>query len=376
MSKRKNYNFNTPWDSDYWMESNGFFCGFNMPDALKSQQEKDGEVMQDLPPYNWRKNYLVDEYPACPHDWMLSEGRLASYFVPIQNDKGMWLDFNKNQDNKYHVAIVVSIQGVNAITGLPCNDPQLEQYIDCCPKHKKPFGPNRLCEECGFKWPRQNYICTTSTPNGYLWLDGFRAANGAVQQYILTEQTMRGVASHIIGSKRVYAIGISYFLSKNPKPVQEKITEQILNNNHYYSSPCHTPIDWTTPLIKSTGDPMFDYSSTCGINNSTWPIGGGETIGTSICSNNICRSQVKSEATVNGTYADIKTKGVEIAAGASIRQQVYDDMEPLDFWRDKPEALMCINYCLEDEAIKIIKQGKISKQGHPQGFLKEVPVGN
>ena len=399
----KNYNFNTPWDSDYWMESNGFFAGLNMPEALISQKGNEEEVSQGLPPYKRRSSFLVDEYPACPKDWMPSEGRLASYFVPIQNDHGMWLDFNKNADKNHHVAIVVSIQGVNAITGLPCNDAQLEQYIDECPKHKKKFGPNRLCEEkgCGFKWPKQNYICTTTTPLGYLWLDGFRAANGAVQQYILTEKTMRGVASNIIGSKRVYAIGISFFLSKEPKP------PMVYRPDHYLSSlSCNSTsaLNLFRGLIGSNLD--FDDGSedenqnvvdlgdtgnsfrcirnsfgdtensfgNASNSNGTKGSSGGMRVNHSVPRPQV-NTPIKCSSTKN-QFSEIRTKNMEIGAGASIQQQVYDDSEPLDYWRKEPEALLCINYCLEDETIKILKQGKVSKQGHPQGFLQEVPVGN
>jgi len=460
---RKNYKFNTPWDSDYWMESNGFHCGFNMVEALKSKNGEDGEFKHGLPDYNWRRSYLVDEYPASPKDWMTSSGRMTSHFVPIQEGQGMWLDFNKNEDQKYHVAIVVSIQGVNAITGMPCKDAQLEQYLDECPKHKKPFGPNRLCEECGFKWPKQNYICTTSTPKGNLWIDGFRAANGAVQQYILTEKTMRGVASNIIGSDRVYAIGISFFLSKNPKPV---ITQPIATRGGDMS---YQLIGGTSSIYGTSGEGWQNRCSD--VWNETPPSGGwgstGEnrnitSPGISICEVDetwskgyepddsdgndelsSSHSSVDSRGTKSSAQYDcakinvvntsalgnkkgivytdpqffspvsdpaqdidqlvqqgykrdmrskahvitrrgavpdqitqIRTKNMEIGAGASIDQIVYDDTEPLDFWRDKPEALLCINYCLEDEAIKILQQGKVSKLGHPQGFLQGVPVGN
>ena len=433
---KKKYNFNTPWDSDYWMESNGFFCGFNMPDALVSQEGEDGEVLQELPDYNWRSSFLVDEYPASPKDWMLSEGRMASHFVPIQDGKGMWLDFNKNNDKKHHVAIVVSIQGVNAITGLPCNDPQLEQYADECPKHKKAFGPNRLCEECGFKWPKQNYLCTTGTPTGSLWLDGFRAANGAVQQYLLTEKTMKGVASNILGKDRVYAIGISFFLSKNPKPVLEqphRTRGPLIEKYHCVSNtPDLVMGSWDTGKAVDYGyrnicDDSVDISTTCdnlnetkGTTSNEAPKGGGTQSG--LTPNNVYASQARAKKSSAGnvgqskgasgiiyakpqffspvndpsqdidqllvansmvepvrrsqSYTEVRTKNMEIGAGASIRQQVEDDTEPLDYWREKPEALLCINYCLEDEAIKILQQGKVSKQGHPQGFLQEVPVGN
>lgn len=464
--------FNTPWDSEYWMESNGFHCGFNMPEALITKNFNGEEVAHELPPYEWRKSYLVDEYPACPKDWMKSSGRMTSRFVPIQDGKGMWLDFNKNSDQKYHLAIVVSVQGVNAITGLPCKDVQLEQYIDKCPKHDKPFGANRFCKECGYKCPKQNYICTTGTPNGQLWIDGFRAANGAVQQYILTEKTMKGVASNIIGSDRVYAIGVSFFLSKSPKP-EPKVTQYSPLLTTTYGN--HTvkcggigkmlskggggfgkdvskgmTSDWTS-TAQPHASANWDGNTKCGksksSNDSTvvmdWMecgtrglysldtktnVDGSAVFGRiseaaepepepdSITENQInfmnidkkcyitenqlksvrsrpsksskakqavqydCAkinilSEKESRAKRPEMYTKIQTKNMEVGAGAKINQNLYDDPEPLDFWRDEPESILCINYCLEDECVKILKQGKVDVEGHSQGFLKDVPVG-
>ena len=393
----KKHKFNTPWDSDYWMNSNGFFCGFNMPDALKSQTKDGEEILQNLPPFEWRKSFLVDEYPAHPNDWMPSKGRLTSYFVPILEGKGMWLDFRKNADKTHDVAIVVSVQGVNAITGLACKDEKLhlEQYIDNCPKHNKPFGPNRLCEEegCGYKWPKQNYICTTGTPNGLFWLDGFRAANGAVQQYILTEQTMRGVAANVIGSKRVFAIGISFFLSKTPKPQRNFNTPNLMNSGSYiygqpqFFSPVHTPINWVNfdECCATVNENEYEekpddevYGSIADdtiVTHHAFNVSTSEVTKSSTLTKGSAK-RVKSARIHSPSYTPIRTKNIEVGAGASIRQSVYDDPEPLEYWRDKPEALLCINYALEEEVIKIIKQGKVNKQGHPKGFLKDVPVGN
>ena len=387
----KTLNFDTPWDSDYWMESNGFFCGFNMPKALVSSKGANGEEVQHgLPEYNWRKSYLIDEYPACPPTWMKSEGKLTSYFVPIKEGDGMWLDFNKNTNHSHHIAVVISIQGVNALTGLACESPNLEQYIECCPKHNKKFGANRFCEECGFKWPKQNYLCTTATPSGYFWLDGFRAANGTVCQYILTEKTMRGVASNIIGSKRVYAIGISYFLSKDVKPFcnsfrgTQIVSSGVSNwSSNSFNNPCLVMGDWDHDFYNRLG--VIDNNDDLLGENTTATPNLPPSINVNY-SSSLGSSQVKSSTQFNEglvkasslgrSVTSVRTKNIEIGAGASIVQHVYDDPEPLDFWREQPEALLTINYVLEEEAGRIIAKGKISKTGDPKGFLKNVQTGN
>lgn len=398
----------TQWDMEYWMNSNGFFVGFNTPAALESQGKGDNETSHRLPPYEKRKFFLVDEYPACPKDWMISEGKLSSFFVPVKEGQGMWLDFNKNSDHKHHLAIVISVQGINPITGLPCNDPQLEQYAEECPKCKVKFGPNRFCKKCGYKWPKQNYICTTGTPNGCLWLDGFRAANGVVRQYILTQEKMKGVANNIIGKDRVFAIGISFFLSKNPKPIEQ---QRVANRGPMvgFYSPIHAPLDLndnsninilcgTTTGSHSYGpavEPVCHFATTKGhqVANSTGKkrnkgskgSGGGgascsmaeiETANAFLAKKCNDPNMVIECGHSFSFKTPVQVKKLEVGAGAKIDQMVYDDPEPLDFWRDKPEAVICINYADENACEKIIKAGKVSLEGHKEAFLKEIPVGN
>jgi len=386
-------NFSTLWEHDYWMKSNGFYCGFNMPEALK------GDKSFGLPPYARRNFYLADEYPAVPKNWVPSEGRKTSYFVPVQEDKGMWLDFNKNADHNYHVAIVVSVQGINPITGMPCVTPGLEQYIDQCPKHKIAFGPDRYCKECGYKWPKQNYISTTSTPKGALWLDGFRTAEGVVRQYILTMDKIKGVAANIIKEERVFAIGVSFFLSKEPKRNKDlgmyTRSKSLSHNLYSYSGASFTDnnfvnynqyktyniSDSDSLSIDEVGD-VPDSSSNFGIacaaagaaaapapSNDVDKACSNPTKGTFKCGKTLNSSNVLRSRSIN-------VKKIEVGAGANINQTINSDVEPLSFWRDEVESIICINYVLEEDCSKILQAGKISLEGDKEGFLKSVPVGN
>lgn len=407
--------FSTVWDCDYWMKSNGFYAGLNMPDALVSHvdKNKNEEFSHELPPYAKRKHFLVDEFPACPTNWMKSEGKLTSYFVPVKENKGMWLDFNKNFENDYHVAIVVSVQGVNPITGLPCKDSALEQYIETCPKCNEKFGPHRLCTKCGYRWPKQNYICTTGTPLGMLWLDGFRSAEGIIRQYILTQEKMRGVASNLIGESRVFAIGLSFFMSKNPKP-KTKYNQIIQTNNPAKSpffSPCYPPIDLSPRTlydfdrysekmdkylenVNVIDDGLKGYNTcttsnaeiACSTAHSSEQVtqtqledlrtGSKDQITQDQLGYNVPSKKTGQNFKGMSSARHIKTIKLEVGAGANINQLVYDDPEPLDFWRSEPESILCINYLLEEEALKIIKSGQISVEGDKEGYLKNIPVGN
>ena len=381
--------FNTLWDYEYWMKSNGMFVGLNTPDALSSEEFNHG-----LPPYAKRKSYLVDKYPACPKKWMQSEGRKASYFVPVEEGKGMWLDFNKNFDNDYHVAVAISIQGVNPLTGLACEDTYLEQYIDNCPKCDIPFKPDRYCEKCNMKYPKQNYLSTTGTPRGMLWLDGFRSIEGIVCQYILTAEKMRGVASGLIGKDRVFAIGVSFFLSK------EKKNFNLEHIGPMFYSTVHTPISWITAFEEHDDDDdddddyeeesysssysSTDYSYSSADDNSgqvrnlvSCDSFGAKLGGKRTKSSNAVQLSSLGTQSQNAYFTqEVKTKKIEVGAGANIDQLVYDDPEHIGYWREEPEAVICINYALEKEVEQILAQGEKNLEGHSQGFLQNVLVGN
>ena len=413
--KKVTTNFTTVWDADYWMSSNDMYCGFNMPDALVSKGEE-SEFAHGLPPYEKRKFYLADEYPAVPKNWIPSEGRKTSYFVPVKEDTGMWLDFNKNCHHKYEVAIVISVQGVNPITGMPCTSPRLEQYIDKCPKHDTTFGPHRYCKECGYKWPKQNYLCTTGTPKGNLWLDGFRTADGVVRQYILTMDKIKGVAANILKEDRVFAVGISFFLSVNPKPVVQHqplmrgvnlglngtlykmggiskvsktktfsaksiskgiTTNDSWNDNTTYTNDVSKCCNITASSLSSSSaagaeeDANMFYDATGGLDRlceiNDMAIDSAKYEVAKACENpKLSKSDIRS----------VSVKKVEVGAGANINQQVHADPEPLEFWRKEPESIICINYVLEEDAEKIISKGKISLEGHKESFLKKIPKGN
>ena len=72
----------------------------------------------------------------------------------------------------------------------------------------------------------------------------------------------------------------------------------------------------------------------------------------------------------------VTVKQLEVGAGAKIIQQVYDDPNSLDFWQDVEAGTIVINYASEVEAEAIIKAGVLNLEGHPEGMLQNVPVGN
>ena len=397
-------------------------CIFNMPEKIKSEFDNDEERAHFLPPFAPVDAYPVDEYEACPDNWMNGSDIASSYFVGVKEDHGMWLDFNECFYHTHDVAVVISIQGINPITGQKMvaeKALRLEQYHKNCPIHNTPYKQDRFCEECGFKWPGQNYLSTTGTPEMMMWLDGFRTPEGKVRQYIFTEDKMRGVASQMIGEERVFAIGIAYYLSKHKKPYMLKRPEKIEESpNLYFSQP---------PAYCGTGQPMFffpmhtpgdgnigkkKFGSKCDSDMLYRAIGSTD-VKDVLCSNAldkiscnldssepIASAQVQLQSMANDPDLTITTnhafdhgivlgdsaqditqsvqpvvpvKQLEIGAGALIQQRVYDDPKMMDYWESEPAGMIYINYCDEETKKKIIDGGR--RAGEKDGFMKDIKVG-
>jgi hypothetical protein len=408
-------------------------CIFNMPEKIQSEFNDEDEMSHSLPPFAPMDVYPVDEYDACPSNWMNGSDIASSYFVGVEEDKGMWLDFNECFYHTHDVAVVISIQGINPITGQKMvaeKALQLEQYHKKCPIHNVDFKQDRHCDECGFKWPGQNYLSTTGTPEMMMWLDGFRSSDGKVRQYIITEDKMRGVASQMIGDQRVYAIGIAYYLSKHKKPYMLQRPEKGSRGcssqgtgtyqQPMFFSPLHTPQNWnisgggptwggnrvSDSIDMNLGGPAMGGSSvSCSSSSSSSSIsssspakgflgsmsskkygskGGGRgknviRAAAAIDPADRLRGGVQNadgSVTVTPEYSItpvVPVKKLEIGAGALIKQRVYDDPKMMDYWEKEPAGMIYINYCDEETKKKIIDGGR--RADEKDGFLKDVKVG-
>lgn len=347
------------------MSVKGLTCTLNMPQAIKTILDEDGnEKVAGLPPYNERPAFPVDEYPACPSNWMHGSDMAGSYFVPVVDGRGLWLDFNGCTDHDHHVAAVISIQGINPISGQKQDEMVLEQYKNKCPVHDKDFQQDRFCSDCGYKWPAQNYISTNGRgmPSKHFWLDGFRSQDGRVQQYLFTHEELRGVANQVIGKDRVFAIGVAFFLSKEakPKPKMEPQNKgidtsgdgEIITYSSFYSTNNTSGVEVNT--ISARGAIMQNYADMQ--NHAESPV---------FSQSSILRAEVREVQ---------QTQHYEVGAGAAIKQQVYEDPENVDFWKNEPEAFLYVNYVCVEDAVRILESGKRNEKA--LGFMDGLKVGN
>jgi hypothetical protein len=413
--------------AEYTMKVEGLSCEFNLTTALKSRIVDGVEVAQGLPNYGRTVAYPVDQFPACPDHWMHGSAKASSYFLAVQEGKGAWLDFNRCIDDNHDVAIVVSVQGVNSVTGLATKELRLEQYVEKCPKHDVAFEQDRFCPECKYKWPKQNYLCTTGTPRGSLWLDGFRAADGIVRQYIITADEAKGVAAKKLGKDRVFAIGIAFYRSKQPTPVT---VPQYSYRYPQAAGSLNASLGGTFGLKKGIAPASVDgwgskdggvvygdsadlsYTTLDGAMNSSLdavddlPIGSSDvappTFFSPLSTPQNWTSEVKtsgkmlrskSDSVLARSMPSLKPRGqsvgvsapapvieqvtpktFEVGAGARIDQPVHPDPKDLDYWEEQPAGMIYINYTSPECVQQILAAGM--REEKDEGFLDDVPVGN
>lgn len=332
------------------MSVNGLYAEINTPVAPT------GEGINRLPPYDQQPAYVVEEYEYCPSNWIHGSAKASSYFMALNPGRHLWIDFNSNSGNSHHVAVVISIQGINPITGQQTKELRLEKYVDKCPVHNADFGQDRYCDACGYKWPAQNYMSTTSTPRGEFWIDGFRAQDGTVRGFLITEDTVRGVANQLIGEDRVFAIGIAFYLSKEerPRPPQSFLRTRTCGMNLF---------------PQGMSDKSHDHGMVFGSHN---------------VASLSCVHEEPTSAPIT-YYSDPNARGIntieikklEIGAGAKISQELsYPDKEVLDFYEDEPAGLIYVNYCTPEDCKRILESGKKDRTKGGEGFLADLKTGN
>jgi hypothetical protein len=296
----------------------------------------------------------------------------------------MWLDFNGNWVHTHDIAVAVSVQGINPLTGEKSDPIRLEQYKEMCPKHQREFKQDRFCDDCTYKWHPQNYICSNATPYGMFWIDGFRAEDGVVRQWYFTEEECKGIAAQVIGDERVYAIGIAFYLSKKPKP---KPKYQRRTRGSFCGGPGGQMYMSSGPTGFKGFAPSFDISVNAG--GGTWcststPTPTNYDLAASdevhiLCSNSlesltgyeplgdIYNDQRLGSFEAEAAAIEEEQTLLEIGAGAKINQKIHQDPQALDYWQDEPAGFIYINYCDQATADRILKAGK--RQEKTDGFL-------
>jgi len=389
----------------------------------------EGDQVHALPPGKPLSAIPIHCLPGAPEGWVRGPG---SYVVRVNKECGLWFDWRGGDD--FNTAVVPTVKGMNPITGMQTENVFMQQYREKCPKHNIPFAHDLYCEECGYKWPGQNYV---SSPNT-LWWDGFRQADGSVRQFFFTEDDMRDVASAILGKENtVPAFGFAFYRCANDRRPKES-PRSIGTISPGWYSPLSTPISWSS---SSSGSSVSSSESSISTNSSSYetkrfkPLtptvkrctnygtkcGAGPRLGEGLASlggsserivgvtlgNRKGCAGVSADAgitaeTYDAYYLDdapvvdtnddspsrfsfceeeeaVKErfiKDVSVGAGARIRQNLELDTTPLSEWGEKPESLITLYFVFEEQLEAIIEKGGIKElENKPEGYLQNVSVG-
>ena len=369
------------------MKYKGFFASVMEAERLV------GDHTFGLPPGSALPVYCSGIFKEYPQNWMRGPG---VFVVPVNANKGLW--FNWTQNDAANTAVLPTVKGCNPITGLQTSGYHLERYDTKCPKHNKEFGPDRFCEECGYKWTPQNYACHPNT----LWWDGFRAEDGTVRQFFFTEDEVRDVATKMIGKENtVPAFGFAFY---RPKVERPRVSDSRMFFNG--STMMNSPDTW---LLSSGGS----YGTGTTPNGITWSytnsgnLSGGISVGAKamptptaavyFCSlhsgdhvDDFSLGEVKCAAPAKpvrkgshfGNLVRSRSvqnyqpkKEVAVGAGAKIAQDLVEDPYPLDTWKDTPDSVMTIYFVFKEEVDRMLEKGIVETTEKPEGMLEGLPVG-
>jgi len=316
-----------------------------------------------------------------------------------------------------NTAVLPTVKGCNPITGLQTSGYHLERYDNKCPKHGKEFKHDRFCEECGYKWPPQNYVAAPNT----LWWDVW-FNNGQGRQLFFTEDEVRDIATHMIGKENtVPAFGFAFY---RPKVERPRSSETFFGGAIAVSSSAmplygHHMTDWGSHTLSGS---FLTYN--CANSAGLTPTAGGTLMSTLDDADDIkgitptgevkclyaaaapasgkslkksargfsamrrmktvaespLRLRAEDVTEDDGEYksderGDTPKKEVSVGAGAKIAQDLVEDPHPLDTWKDTPDSVMTIYFVFKDEVDRMLSKGIVETVEKPEGMLAGLPVG-
>jgi hypothetical protein len=363
--------------------------GFNA--RIMKAKRLEGPGIHGLPQGTPIDIYPVDAFSDPLSSWLPGPG---NYVVPVSPDWGLWFDWTQNDE--LNTAVLLSVKGMNPVTGQRTNGFGLERYEEKCPVHGTPFKEGLFCEQCNYKWPDQNYVAHPNT----LWWDGFRSADGKVRQFFFTEEMARSIPELVIGKEdTIPAFGFAFF---KPKVRREPTAipcagapiaaaGPLLS----YSSIQHIYLSSTGPTKKMfSNDVLFSKSLDFGSD-----VKGGSGLKGGILrsrSVNYCSTESLLSASQDRSASSIsigdstpekslevfdegterrKTAEVGVGAGAIINQRLIIDSLKVTDWESEPASVMRLYFVFVEQFKEIEARGMKDLVGTPNGFLEGLPIG-
>lgn len=235
----------------------------------------EGRSASNLPPSLGRATITAvkDFKDNCPETWD-EDG----YFVPLHDREALWLQFSGGP-----VAVLVGAGGINALTG----------------------------QKLGTNLEAGNYLVTPGQP----WLDGWKAEDGTVYQFVGTPYKAGdglSVGEQILGAEsKSGGIGIAVF---EPKPDAKM-------------KPAHS-------FSEGLADGAYEAPK--------WYGGGG-----------VKEMSLSASAAPASLTRGMRGAEMGVGKGGKITQKIYADPHGMEVWQETPSAAMAI-YLVSAEDYKTI----------------------
>jgi hypothetical protein len=350
------------------MRQNGFYVSVRKTTVVEVD-----ESSHHLPPDNGPfVEYKVADW-NCPDEWSKD-----GIFIPVKEGDPMWFDFRGN----YDCAILCAVQRLNPVTGEPAN---LEGGLS--------------------KDPQQNYLRMPEQQ----WLDGY-AKDGKVYQFVVTKAGEGLAVNEFVLPKHMqdsHAVGFAFFGAKNPKPRPANLPRSVYvpPDSQYFKCGAQ---NYDAKFLCSTGGGTKGMSS------------GGPVLGSGLRSfDNLSTPTMDSDFEAMGATADCLNDEIDdciVAASASLEQEektcgrmagpadpdggaayaeaveeiveaevvdrleddvdhtqfkkasmgmggritqlIHTDDNTVEYYTEKPAAVLTIYFCLPEQFEAIMKQGK------------------
>lgn len=334
---------------------------------------------KSLAPSDLHFTHKVAEYKEVPEKWPQAAANEGSFFFGVSPDREYWFDFRGMNHHSHFVAVVISVQRVNAVSGRKVDDIHLEQYKNNCPKHDVPFEGDRYCPMCSYKWPAQNYVTNAAGAKSQseFWLDGWRSQEGEIRQFVFTDvEAGLGVAQQLIGEERSVAIGFAIYLSKEPKPVV--LHPEVLRRSASLFMSAPVTHNASTLGHKRMGSMSGSKSVHPSYGNLEAFGGDDQVFGSNPADPaDVAMSLNSADRGMNLESAPVPQIGTpvqqEVSHGRAVEQQVHQDPNDLSFWQDLPAAVIMLTPAPNDWVFTVTRNGPtvdLTKGG--LGFLDGV----
>ncbi len=291
------------------MKQNGYYVSLHKTDKINVDDDA-----HTLPPdKGCFAEYRVSDY-FCPEEWSKD-----GIFVPVEESQPLWIDFRGNTE----CAVLCSVQKINPVTGEPSD---LEGGLK--------------------KDPSQNYLVLPEQR----WLDGY-SNQGKVYQFVVTKAG-EGLAvneyvlpNHMRDS---HALGFAFYAPKNPKPVAAPL-------NYYPNFEQFAPAFW---IVDSETSPKYNNVILSSVLRSANAQSNAASYNSSpdVIDGRIDRTAY--QLGVNEAAAHVSYDKASMAMGGRIQQRISQDNNTVDYYHEKPSALLVVYMALPDQFQAIISKGK------------------